>query len=209
MVLEGHFLILFSIKITDNQIKKPIIMKKSMIRKFFLLVVFSLATLSCGSTGSVDYANMYKNVDTENYSVMDLLRMKDDLSTFASLADAANLDWTTEFSEGFTIFAPTNEAFEKLSVNKYKELLLPESRAKAVQFVKRHVLPQKVWSNEFNDSQAIETSVDEEISVSTRGNGNIITVGGATIVKPDIEASDGVIHVVNSVVQPTSDVFTD
>lgn len=184
-------------------------MKKSMIRRFFLLLALSFATLSCGSTGNVDYANMYKNVDTENYSVMDLLRMNDDLSTFTALADAADLDWATEFSDGFTIFAPTNEAFEKLSVKKYKELLLPKNKAKVVQFVKHHVLPQKVWSNEFNDSQAIETSVEEEITVSTGADGDIITVGGATIVKPDIEASDGVIHVVSSVVQPTSDVFTD
>lgn len=182
-------------------------MKNAMIKIFSLLALFSFSLTGCGGAGNVDYANMYEDVDTENYDVMELVRMNDNLSTFAALADRVNLDLATEFTDGFTFFVPTNEAFENLPVDRYKELTDPANEAELTQFLRRHVLPQKVWANEFNESQAIETAVEEEITVRTGMNGEVSSVGGATIVKPDIEASNGVIHVVNSVVQPTSDVF--
>ena len=149
--------------------------------------------------------------DTEGYEILELARQEEDLSTFVKLVDLSGLApsfaVTGEFGEDITVFMPTNEAFEEMPEEEYELLIDPANQAKLILFVKRHILPSEVPLIQFNSSQIIETVVEEEIPISTDMDGNVVYVGGAQIIEPDVEASNGIIHVVDGIVEPGE--FTD
>ncbi|WP_373058940.1 fasciclin domain-containing protein [Zunongwangia sp. H14] len=157
----------------------------------------------------MDYDNMFGGVDTEDYDIISLVGMDKNLSTFAALAKMANIDMKLDFTGPVTVFAPTNQAFQDMPLEKFNMLTDPSNKAQLARFIQRHILPSKVNAVDFNSSQAIETSSEEEITIDTEMSGNVIYVGGAEVVKSDIDAKNGIIHVVNSVVEPTRDVFAD
>ncbi|MDT0645288.1 fasciclin domain-containing protein [Zunongwangia sp. F260] len=157
----------------------------------------------------MDYDNMFGGVDTDDYDLMTLVGMDQNLSTFAALAKLANVDMKLDYTGPVTMFIPTNEAFQKMPLEKFNMLTDPSNRAQLGRFIQRHTLPNKVSAVNFNSSQAIETASEEEITVDTEAGGSLITIGGAQVIKSDIEASNGIIHVVNSVVEPTRDVFSE
>ena len=164
------------------------------------------------NVATVDYGDLFEGVDeTENYEVLDLARMEPGLSRFVELVDMSGLapsfEVAGEFGEGVTVFIPTNEAFAEMPLEEYNLLIDPTNRAKLVLFIQRHVLPNEVPSIQFNSSQIIETVTENEIPVSTEMDGNLVIVGGARIVKSDIEASNGIIHIVDGIIEPTE--FTD
>ncbi|MDT0676017.1 fasciclin domain-containing protein [Autumnicola musiva] len=157
----------------------------------------------------MDYENLFGNVDSEDYDLMTLAGMDQNLSTFAALAKMANMDTKLDFTGPVTMFIPTNEAFQNMPLEEFNMLTDPNNKAQLARFLQRHILPSKVNAIDFDSSQAIETASEEEITIDTEMNGNVIYIGGAQVVKSDIDASNGVIHVVNSIIEPTTDVFTD
>lgn len=173
----------------------------------FAMTLLISTLVSCGGSANMNYDEVLANVEeTENYEVMELARMDPNLSTFVQLVDLSGLDFSMEFADSYTVLIPTNEAFEKLSVNRVKELSNPANRTELVRLVRRHFLPTEVALMEFNETQIIETSGEEEITVATQGVGNSVTVGGAQIRKSNIQAADGMVHIVDAVIQPTENV---
>ncbi|MDT0643510.1 fasciclin domain-containing protein [Zunongwangia sp. F363] len=160
-------------------------------------------------SSDMDYDNMFGGVDTKDYDILDLIGRDKNLSTFAALAKMANTGTKLNYTGPVTVFAPTNEAFEDMPLEKFNMLKDPNNKAQLSRFIQRHILPGKVSAIDFNSSQAIETSSEEEITIDTEMSGNVIYVGGAEVVKSDIDAKNGIIHIVSSVVEPTRDVFTD
>lgn len=149
------------------------------------------------------YYDMFEDVDnTEQYNILDLARMNENLSTFVKLVEAANMTTAFNTAGPLTVFIPTNEAFEGMSREQYNYLINPTNQVALMKVIQAHVLPSKVLSSEFNTTQRMETSEGEYVDVSVDNIGNLITIGGATIVKPDVMASNGIIHVVNSVIIP-------
>lgn len=156
----------------------------------------------------ISYDEMFNNVEeTENYDILTLAAMEENLSTFVELVQLSGLDTSIEFAEPVTVFIPTDEAFKRMEEERYEYLINPENRAELVRVIRHHILPNKVPKIQFNSSQIIETAGEYEIPIDVEMNGNVVYVGGAEIVKPDIEASNGYIHVVDGVVDPS--VFTD
>lgn len=162
---------------------------------------------------TVDYGNLFESVDeTENYDVLALARMEPGFSTFVELVEMSGLApsfyATGELVEGdITVFIPTNEAFAEMPEEEFELLTDPANQAKLALFIQRHVLPNEVPSIQFQSNQIVETLVEEEIPVTTEMGGTQVYVGGAQIMKADIEASNGIIHVVNRVIEPGE--FTD
>lgn len=151
------------------------------------------------------YYDMFADVDnTEQYNILELAKMDDRLSTFVDLVEATNMTAALNAAGPFTVFIPTNEAFKKMSIEQYNYLIDPANRPALMQVLQAHVLPSKVLSSQFNTTQRMETSEGEYVDVSVDNVGNLITIGGATIVKPDVVTSNGVIHVVNNVIMPES-----
>lgn len=157
------------------------------------------------SNEDVQYAEMFEGVETEQYDVLSLIRMEPNLSTFVELLEMSGLEASlqVEMVEPVTIFAPSNQAFNEMDQGEYQRLTDPTNRTELVEFIQYHILPRKVYETQFNTTQVIETNGENNIPVDTRMNGEVIFVGGAEIMKSDIEASNGVIHVVDGVVRPT------
>lgn len=212
-------------------------MKKRLIKPFAVLGIVTLTMFSCASTEEgtedtevvavtddavvvveetellanedVTYADLFEDVETEQYDVLTLMRMNPNFSTFVELVELSGLPASlqVEVVEPITLLAPTNQAFMDMDREDYAQLIDPDNRTELIRFVKNHILPSKVYEEEFNTTQIIETEGENEIPVATRMNGEVIYIGGAQIVKPDVVASNGIIHVMNGVVQPSE--FTD
>ncbi|MBF9252103.1 fasciclin domain-containing protein [Pontibacter sp. 172403-2] len=172
------------------------------------VAVIPIASLSLENP--VPVGEMFEDIDnTEQYDALTLIKKSPNLSTFATLVDLADMESDLERIDGFTLFAPTNEAFAKVPKEKLEMLLNPENKASLMRVIQAHVLPSKVPSMQFNTSQQIALSEDRHIPVDVSMGGTMVTIGGATIVKGDIEASDGIIHVVDGVIVPSEDAVKD
>ncbi len=165
------------------------------------------------SNDEVDYAGMFEDVDnTEQYDVLALARMNPNLSTFVQLVESANLAPSIQAAGPITVFIPTNEAFSNLTAERYAELTDPQNQAELIKVLNRHVMGQEVTTASFTGRQVIDLANGEQIPVTTSATGagvgatsGDVTIGGAQIVKADVEASNGVIHVVDAIID-TEDV---
>lgn len=155
----------------------------------------------------VSYDEMFSEVEnTEQYDVMTLARMDENLSTFVQLVEQAGLEQSFNFAESpITLFAPTNEAFQAMTKERYEYLIDPENSAELISVLQAHVIPSEVPSVSFSENQRIVDSEGNEIPVTTEMQGTVVFIGGAEIVKSDIPASNGIIHVVNGVIDPSEE----
>ncbi|MCJ8165851.1 fasciclin domain-containing protein [Pontibacter sp. E15-1] len=152
----------------------------------------------------VDVNDMFEDVsDSKQYDILTLAKKTPNLSTFVALVEHAGLKDDLMRVGEMTVFAPTNVAFAKLDKQKLEMLTEPGNKAQLMNILQAHVLPSKVSSVQFNSSQRIKLTEDSYLPVSVGMNGTSITVGGATIVKNNIEASNGYIHVVDNVIMPS------
>ncbi|HXW08203.1 MAG TPA: fasciclin domain-containing protein [Vicinamibacterales bacterium] len=120
--------------------------------------------------------------------------------TLAKALQAADLVDTLKGKGPFTVFAPTDEAFAKLPASTLQDLLKPENKAKLQRILTYHVVPGRVTSAEVVKLQTARAVSGDTIDIST--SGGTVTVENAKVVKTDIAASNGVIHVIDSVILP-------
>ncbi|MEI8150323.1 MAG: fasciclin domain-containing protein [Hyphomicrobiales bacterium] len=120
--------------------------------------------------------------------------------TLVTAVKAAGLVETLKGKGPFTVFAPTDEAFAKLPAGTVENLLKPENKNQLVAILTYHVVSGKVMSKDLAGKKTMAKSVEGgEISVdSTDG----VKVDNAKVLKADIEASNGVIHVIDAVIMP-------
>jgi uncharacterized surface protein with fasciclin (FAS1) repeats len=125
-----------------------------------------------------------------------------DLSTLVTAVSTAKLVDTLQGKGPFTVFAPTNAAFDNLGDEQVQSLLEPENRDQLTKVLTYHVVPGTLAAADLSDGQKLETVAGETLSVKV--DGDTVTVGGATVVQPDVEASNGVVHVIDGVLTPTA-----
>lgn len=141
------------------------------------------------------------NVEKHNHDTISALAGETEaLSTLAAAIEAAGLVETLAGDGPFTVFAPTNAAFDALPEGTLESLLLPENRDLLVQILTYHVVPGKVMSGDLEDGMQAETVEGSSVTINVNGYG--VSVDGASVVEADIEASNGVIHVIDSVIIP-------
>lgn len=151
----------------------------------------------------VDYDDMFGNVEnTEDHDILSLARMDENLSTFVQLVEQTGLVESFNYAEPVTLFAPTNEAFQSLSPERYEYLINPDNRDELIRVLQAHIIPSEVSSAAFSSNQRIVDAEGNEIPVDTEMHGTQVFIGGAEIVRSDIAASNGIIHVVNGVIDP-------
>ena len=124
-----------------------------------------------------------------------------DLSTLVTAVSTAKLVDTLQGEGPFTVFAPTNAAFEKLGDEQVQSLLEPENRDQLTKVLTYHVVPGTLTAADLSDGQKLETVAGETLTVMV--DGVTVMVGDASVVQPDVEASNGVVHVIDSVLTPT------
>lgn len=138
----------------------------------------------------------------EEQNIVQLAMSQDDLSTLVKALQAAELVETLEGDGPFTVFAPTNEAFAALPEGTLDELLKPENKDQLSAVLTYHVIPQETMSSSLSDGQSIATVEGEEAKVMMQ-DGKVM-VEGAEVTQPDVKASNGVVHIVSSVMLPPS-----
>ena len=121
-------------------------------------------------------------------------------NTLIAAVQAAGLEDTLRGEGPFTVFAPTDDAFAALPEGTLDSLLLPENLDQLVSILTYHVVPGKLMAADVSAMDTLETVNGDPLAV-TLVNGNV-TLGPATVIQADIEASNGVIHVIDNVVLP-------
>ena len=162
---------------------------------------------ACGSDGSssdttvaaVDSTEMAKEAGT----IVEVAQGNADFSILVQAVVAAGLAETLSGEGPFTVFAPTNAAFEALPAGLLEKLLLPENKATLVKILTYHVVASKVMAADVaaGDVATVEGS---SFTITTEGGAK---VDAANVTTTDLPASNGVIHVIDAVlVPPTVDV---
>lgn len=120
--------------------------------------------------------------------------------TLLAAAKAAGLVGVLSGDQPLTVFAPTDEAFAKLPAGTVESLVKPENKEALAGILKFHVVPGRVFSNDVLARKELKTVHGGNLTASMK-NG-VAMINGATIVAADIDASNGVIHVIDSVMLP-------
>ena len=130
-----------------------------------------------------------------------------DHTTLVAAVKAAGLVDTLEGKGPFTVFAPTNAAFGKLPEGTVDSLVKPENKATLTRILTYHVVPGKLEASDLSDGRKLKTVEGEELVVK-RANGKVMIVdakgGTASVTISNVNQSNGVIHVVDSVLMPAS-----
>ena len=140
--------------------------------------------------------------DTMNKTVVEIAAGNKDFSTLVAAVKAADLVETLSGKGPFTVFAPTNEAFAKLPKGTVEELLKPENKAKLTSILTYHVVAGKVLAADAIklDGKNAKTVNGQEIAIKVK-EGKVM-INDATVTAADIVGSNGVIHVIDTVLLP-------
>ena len=121
-------------------------------------------------------------------------------TTLVKALQAADLVETLKGAGPFTVFAPTDAAFAKLPAGALEALLKPENKTKLQRILKAHVVAGKVMAADAVKISSAKAVSGDTLTIASRDGG--VTVEGAKVVKTDIAATNGVIHVIDSVIMP-------
>ena len=136
----------------------------------------------------------------EKKDIVDTAVAAGNFKTLAAALQAAGLVDTLKGPGPFTVFAPTDEAFAKLPAGTVEELLQPENKDKLVAILTYHVVPGKVMAKDVMKLTSAKTVNGKSVTIADRGG--VVMVDNARVVQTDIAASNGVIHVIDSVILP-------
>ncbi|MGF1591283.1 MAG: fasciclin domain-containing protein [Pleurocapsa sp.] len=182
-----------------------------MSKKLLLLTsILGLGTLSVSPalannhTGQMDSSDQMEQTpggesSAEAGNIVEVASGNESFSTLATAIEEAGLAETlSDSSSSYTVFAPTNEAFDQLPEGTLEYLLQPENQEILQRVLSYHVLPEQVGSSEISSGEVETLNGGLATAVTDEG----VVVNNASVITPDIEASNGVIHAVNRVLLP-------
>lgn len=126
----------------------------------------------------------------------------ENLTTLVSAVEAADLGETLSGPGPFTVFAPTNEAFEKVDPATLESLLEPENKDQLTEVLTYHVVPGALTAADLEDGAELETVQGDTLEVAKKGDQ--VTVNGAKVEIADVIDSNGVSHVIDAVLIPAT-----
>ena len=136
-------------------------------------------------------------------STSDIIETAIDAGSFKTLAaalQAAELVKTLKGDGPFTVFAPTDDAFKALPEGTVASLLKPENKAKLQAVLTYHVVPGRVYATDAIKAGKAKTVQGSKVTISSK-DGKVM-IDGATVIKADIDSTNGVIHVIDQVILP-------
>ena len=154
------------------------------------------ACSSCGSAAPVKKMVMA----VHEHDIVETAVEAGSFKTLVAAVKAADLVSVLKSEGPFTVFAPTDEAFAKLPAGTVESLLKEENRDQLVAILTYHVVPGKVMASDVVKIDEAATVQGQKISIAVKDG--IVSVDGAKVVKTDIETSNGIIHVIDSVIMP-------
>ncbi|MFW5892386.1 MAG: fasciclin domain-containing protein, partial [Bacteroidota bacterium] len=166
-------------------------MKKTNL-KFFLLSFFLFVFTISGKT----------NINNEDNTVVDIIINSDDHNTLETAVTEAELVETLQGDGPFTVFAPTDDAFDALPDGLLDDLL-EDPTGDLADILLYHVVAGQSLSDDLTDGQVIETVLGEDVTVTINDDG--IFINDAEVTIADLEAENGVVHVIDAVLVPEPD----
>ncbi len=160
----------------------------------------SLLTLAVAAAVATPAVAHNHGGDKAPGTIVDVAAGNADFETLVAAVKAAGLVETLSGPGPFTVFAPTDEAFAKLPAGTLEDLLKPENKAKLTAILTYHVVAGKVLAADAVKLDKATTVNGAEADINV--NGSTVTIDGATITATDVAASNGVIHVIDTVMLP-------
>jgi len=155
-----------------------------------MIISIALLTLSIGSSA---FAQSQKDI-------VDTAVAAGNFKTLAAALEAAGLVNTLKGPGPFTVFAPTDEAFAKLPAGTVQDLLKPENKQKLSSILTYHVVAGKVMAKEVVKLHEAKTVNGQDVKIMVEGGK--VMADNANVVKTDIQCTNGVIHVIDTVLLP-------
>jgi uncharacterized surface protein with fasciclin (FAS1) repeats len=134
-------------------------------------------------------------------NIVDTALSAGNFSTLAAALGAAGLIETLKSEGPFTVFAPTDDAFAKIPPQALSELLQPENKEKLTAILTYHVVPGRVTSHEVANLNSATTLQGQTVKISKQDG---VKINDAKVIAPDVEATNGMIHVIDSVLMPAT-----
>ncbi len=142
---------------------------------------------------------LHADTETKGNDIVAVASSAGSFNTLIAAVKAAGLVETLQGPGPFTVFAPTDEAFAKLPKGTVEDLLKPENKEKLIAILTYHVLAGKVLAS---DVKTMKAKTVNGQSLDVKVMDGAVTVDKAKVIKTDIAASNGVIHVIDTVVLP-------
>ncbi len=136
---------------------------------------------------------------TQSGNIVDVAASNGSFNTLTAALKAAGLDRTLSGTGPFTVFAPTDKAFAALPPSALQQLLQPQNKDLLVKILTYHVVPGKVQSSDLKPGD-VETVEGSPVTIKVGNSG--VMVNNAKVLQPDIQAINGVIHVIDHVMLP-------
>ncbi len=159
-----------------------------------MLNAMAVAVVSMVLAGGTAFAQQKDIVDTAVAA--------GSFTTLAKALQAAGLVDTLKGAGPFTVFAPTDDAFAKLPAGTLADLLKPENKAKLQAILTYHVVPGKVMASQVVGLTSAKTVNGRELTIAVKDGG--VMIDNAHVLKTDIATSNGVIHVIDTVLLPAA-----
>lgn len=168
----------------------------SLLLPLFLVGGISISTAACSSDDD-------SIVEADDPGTIVDVAVENEFQTLVAAVQAAGLVETLQGAGPFTVFAPTDEAFAKLPDGTVESLLLPENKDQLVAILTYHVVPGEVRSDQVVNLSKAATVQGAEIAITVEGGS--VKINDATVILADVDASNGVIHVIDTVLLPPSE----
>lgn len=159
-------------------------------RTFVMICSALLLTLSFSSNAFADSTK----------DIVDTAIAAGNFKTLAAALQAAALVDTLKGPGPFTVFAPTDEAFAKLPAGTVEDLLKPENKQKLISILTYHIVAGKVMANDVVKLHDAKTVNGQDVNIMVEGGK--VMVDNANVIKTDIQCTNGVIHVIDTVLLP-------
>ena len=159
-----------------------------------------LKALAVGTLAAFAVIGAATSVAAQPKDIVDTAVAAGSFNTLAKALEAAGLVQTLKGPGPFTVFAPTDEAFAKLPAGTLETLLKPENKAKLTRILTSHVVAGKVMAADAAKLTSAKAVSGDSLTIAAHGGG--VTINKAKVVKADIAASNGVIHVIDTVILP-------
>jgi len=170
---------------------------------FSKTIAAATAAIALAVTASAAPAQMAGDHDLPSKDIVDVAMEAGTFNTLLAAAKAADLVEALKGEGPLTVFAPTDEAFAKLPAGTVEMLLQPANKEKLQAVLLYHVVEGRVTSAEVVKLSSAKTLQGDSVDISVKMGK--VYVDDAQVIAADVEASNGVIHVIDSVILPSTD----
>jgi uncharacterized surface protein with fasciclin (FAS1) repeats len=164
-----------------------------------MVAAAAVVIAGCGSSSSSTTTSTAMTTQTASGDIASVATTNPNLTTLVAALKAGDLVTTLQGTGPYTVFAPTNAAFASIQ-STVDNLLKPQNKGQLQSVLKYHVVPGIYMAADLKDGQLLKTAEGESLKVSVK-NG-VVKINGATVVTADVQASNGVVHVIDGVLVP-------